>query len=320
MKKNGKNHPNILICMATYNGEKYLEEQLESLAHQTYRDFLLLVHDDGSSDRTREILRQWEKKEEISIHFLDDGKCLRDSSKNFVHLLSYAERELGDFSYYMFCDQDDVWKEDKVEVTLKKMRQEEKKCPGPLLVHTDLEVVDENLKTLASSFMEYRSIHPTITALNRMLIQNNVTGCTMLWNRELNQLIQWEQVHPAMHDWWISLTAVLLGRVVFLNQSTILYRQHGGNVVGATKVNSLSFILRRLSNLKYVKMKFQQSVKQAQDLRKQYGAMCSKRDQKYLEVFSRLYQVNKIVRTYWILKYRFLKQSPIQIIGELLFI
>lgn len=306
--------------MATYNGEKYLEQQLESLAHQTYQDFLLLVHDDGSTDRTRDILKKWEKEQKISMFFLDDGQCLRDSSKNFVYLLSYAEKELGDFSYYMFCDQDDVWREDKVEITLEKIQQEEQKCPGPILVHTDLEVVDENLITLESSYMKYRSIDPTITALNRMLIQNNVTGCTMLWNHKLNQLIRWEQMHPAMHDWWISLTATLLGRVVFLNQSTIFYRQHGENVVGATKVNSLSFILRRLSNLKHVRMKFRQSVKQAQDLKKQYGSLCNQQDRKYLEVFSRLYQVNKMTRLYLILKYRFLKQSPIQIIGELLFI
>lgn len=306
--------------MATYNGEKYLEQQLESLAHQTYQNFLLLVHDDGSTDRTRDILKKWEKEQQISMCFLDDGLCLRDSSKNFVHLLSYAKKELGDFSYYMFCDQDDVWKENKVEITLKKIRQEEKKFPGPILVHTDLEVVDENLKTLEASFMKYRSINPNITALNRMLIQNNVTGCTMLWNKELNQLLRWEQIHPAMHDWWISITAILLGRVVFLNQSTILYRQHGKNVVGATRVNSLSFILHRLCNLKYVRMKFRQSVKQAQDLNKQYGSVCNQQDRKYLEEFSRLYQVNKMTRLYLILKYRFLKQSPIQIIGELLFI
>ena len=314
------NQKKVLICMATYNGEKYLEQQLRSLAEQTYQNFLLLVHDDGSTDRTVDILRRWEREEEINMMLIEDGLSMRDSSKNFVHILCHAEKELGDFDYYMFCDQDDYWKKDKIEITLKKMRKEEKKQPGPLLVHTDLEVVDDSLNPIASSYLKYRSINPYITSLNRMLIQNNVTGCTMMWNRELNKILCWQDACPAMHDWWISLTATLLGRVAFLNRGTILYRQHGNNVVGATKVNSISFVIKRLSNLKYVKLKFRQSVKQAQDLLQLYGNKCSPETRLYLKQFSRLYDVNKIKRIYLILKYKFFKQSPIQIIGELLFI
>lgn len=90
--------------------------------------------------------------------------------------------------------------------------------------------------------------------------------------------------------------------------------------MGATKVNSLAFILQRLSNLKYVKMKFRQSVRQAQDILVLHGEACSKKNRIYLEQFSRLYTVGKLKRLYLVIKYRFFKQSPIQIIGELLFL
>lgn len=312
--------PQILICMATYNGEQYLEQQLESLCRQTCQDFLLFVHDDGSTDNTREILKNWEKSNKLNMVVLNDDLCFHSSSKNFVHLLSEAEKRWGKFSYYMFCDQDDVWKDDKIAVTLKRMRQAEKKYNQPTLVHTDLEVVDAELHSIALSYLKYRSINPYIKKLNRLLIQNNVTGCTMMWNQKLNQILNWKNVNPAMHDWWITLVASLFGRIVFLDRSTILYRQHEDNVVGATKVNSISFVIHRLSNLQYVRMKFRQSVQQAGDLLRIYGKRCDKEEKILLKQYSRLYEVNKIKRTYVVLRYKFLKQSPVQIIGELLFI
>ena len=120
------NMPHILICMATHNGAEYLEEQLESLRRQTCQDFLLFVHDDGSIDRTMDILKNWEKSGKLNMRVLEDGLYFHSSSQNFVHLLSQAEKQWGEFSYYMFSDQDDIWKEDKIAVTLRRMKQAEK--------------------------------------------------------------------------------------------------------------------------------------------------------------------------------------------------
>lgn len=312
--------PQILICMATYNGERYLEQQLESLCRQTCQDFLLFVHDDGSTDNTGDILKAWERSDKLNMVVLDDGLCFHASSKNFVHLLSQAEKRWGEFPYYMFCDQDDIWKDDKIAVTLKRMKKAEKKYKQPILVHTDLEVVDSDLHSIAPSYLKYRSINPCIKKLNRLLIQNNVTGCTMMWNQKLNQVLNWKNVKPAMHDWWITLIASLFGQIVFLDRTTILYRQHEDNVVGATKVKSISFVIHRLSNLQCVRMKFRQAVQQAGDLLKIYGPTCDKEEKMLLRQFSRLYDVNKFKRTYLVVKYKFFKQSLIQIIGELLFI
>ena len=134
----------IVIC-STFNGQKYLKEQIDSLFHQSYKDFKLLFRDDGSSDKTLEILKSYD------IELLPSNENIGVKS-SFETLLKYAF-ENSDAKYFMFCDQDDVWNNDKIERTLEKMQELENLYGGsiPLLVHSDLEVVNEKLETLSSS-------------------------------------------------------------------------------------------------------------------------------------------------------------------------
>ncbi len=143
----------INILLSTYNGSKYLKEQLDSLLSQTYKDIEIIVRDDGSSDDTLDILKSYDIK-------LLETKQNLGAMGSFAELLSYAVAN-SDSEYFMFCDQDDVWNSQKIEKTLEKMQgMEEKFGDIPLLVHTDLEVVDEELNTINSSFMKYQNINP----------------------------------------------------------------------------------------------------------------------------------------------------------------
>ena len=129
----------IDVLMATYNGEKYLKKQIDSILNQTYQNIQLIISDDCSTDRTREILKQYEKDDRIKIFYQEKNLGY---VRNFEFLLEKVENDL-----YMLSDQDDVWKKEKIEKTVEKLKNE-----GLDLVFGDLEVVDENLNIIYKSF------------------------------------------------------------------------------------------------------------------------------------------------------------------------
>ena len=147
----------VAICLATYNGEKYLQEQLNSILRQSYQDFHLFIRDDSSSDKTIEIIKENISRHQDKITLIDDPSYKGGSSKaNFASILSYVTKSYN-FKYFMFSDQDDYWLEDKIKICMNSMLNTEQMFSGPILVHTDLRVVDQNLKTLGDSFFDYRA-------------------------------------------------------------------------------------------------------------------------------------------------------------------
>lgn len=313
-------HETIAICMATYNGDSYLREQIESVLNQTNQNWVLFVRDDNSTDSTLQILQQYTSLYQNKIILIEDASLAGGSAKqNFASILSWVSTHYS-FSYFMFADQDDVWLDTKVEKSLQFMKDNEADGSIPLLVHTDLTVVDRQLSVLADSFFHYRNLDPHLTDLRRLLVQNNVTGCTMLWNRALNDLLDLRNQNIVMHDWWITLTACVFGKILCLEEPTILYRQHGSNVVGATRVNSFGFILKRLRSYKQVQSKLKMSVAQAGAFLEHYKASLSQDQADILQQFSSLYHYGKLGRIIRICRGSFLKQGLIQIIGELLLI
>lgn len=247
----------VTIVMAVYNGEKYLEEQLESIRLQTYRAWKLLIRDDGSTDNTEKIIKKFaeqlaaekaegEALEVQTVQYLKSGMQDKKGAKyNFLSLLEMAED-----SYVMCCDQDDVWKLDKIEKTLQKMEQaEQKNGIIPILVHSDVEVVDEKKNQISASFFESAGLKKRIT-LPELLIQNYVTGCTMMLNAPalsyMKQLSQKQKDDCLMHDYWAALVAQTFGKVVFLDETTMYYRQHENNSVGAKSTKSPAYLWKRL--------------------------------------------------------------------------
>ncbi|AEF53563.1 glycosyltransferase family 2 protein [Marinomonas posidonica] len=234
----------IQILLATYNGAKYLEAQLDSLLAQTCRRWTLIAHDDGSNDQTLDILRAYQLNHPDIIEILEDGLTFGNPCDNFTHLLASSVAE-----YVMFCDQDDVWLPDKIEKSFNKMQALESKYPSsPVVVHTDLEVVDESLFTIAPSMFEYQGLDKSIKSLLQILAKGSVTGCTMMMNRQAIAVSQPILPFAVMHDWWIAAMVIKhQGVVEFIDEPLIQYRQHTSNSIGAKK-NSFCHLLKRSFN------------------------------------------------------------------------
>lgn len=239
----------IAILLATYNGERFLREQIDSLLRQSMQEWVLYIHDDGSKDNTMNVINEYVLKYPQKIIKID-GQPTGCARNNFFYLFRQVEAP-----YYMCCDQDDVWLEDKVKLTFEKMRElENEENSIPCLVYTELRVVDEGLKTISETMSEYQSLDCTIHTINQYLIQNSVTGCTMMTNRALrDKMLEIDNIeNTIMHDWWIALVAAWFGRVSFIDNPTIMYRQHNGNSVGALQINSFKYIIKRIWQKKQI--------------------------------------------------------------------
>jgi glycosyltransferase involved in cell wall biosynthesis len=236
---------NIAILLSTYNGENYLEDQIKSIINQTYANWTLYVRDDGSTDRTLDILRRY-ASEYTNINILYD-EIHRDACCSFLWLLSEVDSQ-----YYMFCDQDDVWIENKIEISFLTMVTQEKQTPDiPIIVNTDLVVVDSALNSIDTSFWRYAKINPYPDHAYNYVVTNYVTGCTMLFNQHAKRVSLKLNKYILMHDYWIALNVLHhKGVILPLPLKTVLYRQHSSNKLGAVK--SDSSLISRIFNIRSV--------------------------------------------------------------------
>ena len=225
----------IAILMSTYNGEKYLREQIESFFSQTEKDWQLYIRDDGSKDNTCRLISEYVRKFPQKIHLVDDIKTNLGPGKSFMHLLKVVDAD-----YYMFSDQDDVWMDDKIEKTLKKLKSIEKKCikEMPIGIFTDLTIVDSELNIIHPSLWKAGNRHPEyVRDLYLQWSNRHATyGCTMMINKFAKKVVLPYKQFPGVmgaHDNWIAYILIHDGIYDYLNESTIYYRQHGNNVVGA---------------------------------------------------------------------------------------
>ncbi|MCL2681664.1 MAG: glycosyltransferase family 2 protein [Streptococcaceae bacterium] len=211
----------VNILLSAYNGEKYIAEQIESLQSQTFSDWNLIVRDDGSRDKTAEIVEQFHEQ---------DARIRLIKGENIGVIQSFFELvKTEEADFYFFCDQDDVWLENKLEIMLTEAKNHDNS--KSVLYYSDLKVVDKDLNILNESMIRSQSHHAN-TELIQELTENTVTGCTSLINHALAQ--EWTDTDGIiMHDWWLALLASAIGELVYLDQATVLYRQHGDNVLGA---------------------------------------------------------------------------------------
>jgi glycosyltransferase involved in cell wall biosynthesis len=231
--------------MAVYNGAHYLPEQVDSILNQTYPHVRLLIRDNASTDGTWDLLQHYATAYPERIAVLPRNSENIGALGNFAAVFAAA-----DVGYVMFADADDVWVPDKIESSLQRMTALEKEFGSgtPLLVHSDLEVVDRKLNVVDPSFWHYQKIDPENGCqLGRLLVCNAVTGCTLLLNPALVRLSRpIPRSRAIMHDYWIALVAACFGQIAHVDRALVRYRQHGRNDTGAKRWDgSIGAILRK---------------------------------------------------------------------------
>jgi hypothetical protein len=223
--------PTLWILLSAYNGARHLAEQIESIRAQTLTDWRLLLRDDGSADQSLRLAEAFAGRDD-RIELLRDQRGNLGPVASFGALLEAAAARGA--AYVALADQDDVWIANKLECQLALLQAHEATAPDqPTLVHSDLAVVDEDLRPIHQSFLRRQRLeHLAVDPLRRLLVQNFVTGCTTLFNAALLRAVI-PVPRVVMHDWWVAQCAAAVGTILFVDEPTVLYRQHGSNVLGS---------------------------------------------------------------------------------------
>lgn len=290
----------VAILMATYNGARYIREQLMSIKSQTVQDWNLYIRDDGSSDGTMDIIREFCISDN-RIHLFEDSELHLGPKASFMKLLASISAEI-----YFFSDQDDVWNANKIELTIARFHQYNDNAVNdvPVLVHTNLSVVDQDLKVLITTSHK-KNISSNLQVL---LPANNVTGCTMAINQKLKEAaLNPNLKNIVMHDWWLAICAASLGKIYFIQDSTILYRQHDSNQVGTDR--NFFDKIRRASGSKKELKNFNSSITQAKELLLKHGHHMSADARNIIRAYIRLLDVSVRQRFNIFVKYKFRKNS-----------
>lgn len=217
---------NVLVLLSTYNGDKYLNELLNSIFQQKEVDVSMLVRDDESNDSTLNILEKWKENHRITII---KGKNL-GAKKSFYELINMAQK----YDYYAFCDQDDVWEQYKLFNSIKSL-ETFNTANKPKLYASNYTLVDEKLKPLKNCIFDNKPY-----TFNQIIVKNHAIGCTMVFNDilmdYLKRTTKEQYALLPYHDHWAYIVCLAMqGDVFFDKDSYILYRQHLNNVVGGNR-------------------------------------------------------------------------------------
>lgn len=232
----------ICILIATYDSSKFLQEQLDSIVQQDCFVNKIIVSDDGSTDNTLDIIGKFRSREseiEVSLNANNSGE--KGPKANFAHLCSLAVQHHAD--YYFFCDHDDVWAADKISKSVAQLKrlEHESSTQTPILIHTELEVMDEAMLRSFGSLSEYQGLPPAkLQPLSALLHQNVVTGCSVGFNYALLGFATPVPRTAIMHDHWFAICAKSVGIIEYLPELLVRYRQHSNNSIGALNASVLS--------------------------------------------------------------------------------
>ena len=263
----------IDILMATYNGEKYLVEQLDSIINQTYHNWNLLIRDDNSTDKTLEIIQNYHKKDK-RIKILKDNKGNLGIVRNFEELLKSSESE-----FIMFSDQDDIWVENKLDMYLKMIEKIKNKG---FMIHSDAILFDKNKSNiLKDTFISKKAIN---RGLENVFFNYFVQGATILISKEIKNFILPFPKEVYLHDRYIHLISELFFERIFVNKALIYYRQHGDNQIGAKNT------IRELLSKRYFDERDRQLIKVIYN---KYGRVLTDDKKKLIEEYFKITDIEK---------------------------
>jgi len=223
----------VYVLLASYNGEEYIEQQIESIINQTFTSWKLIIRDDGSNDKTISIIKSLSMRDKRIELIVDDDKNL-GAFGNFYRLTEYANQHYEP-DYVLYSDQDDFWFNDKIEILLQTIKYyEDKEIQKPILIHSNYQLADQNLNPIFKN-----NIRDNVDKMNKQstfyntIFQNNIYGCTTIVNKLLINKSLEEYVICENHDHWMALNALWDGAIFYLNKKLMLYRQHYANVTGS---------------------------------------------------------------------------------------
>ena len=233
----------VAILMSTYNGERYLKEQIESILIQTYREFVIYIRDDGSTDGTTEIIEKYKIEYPRLIFHIEDNHGNMGVARSFLALLDQVNSQ----TYTMFCDQDDVWLPEKIEKFVCKIQgvESQHKIDTPILVFGDMIVTDEKLSIISNSFWSYQKIQiNNHKNWKKIAVSNCVTGCSSIFNRRALRLISEFGPSSVLHDLLSAVLVAKNGIIEPIYAPTMLYRQHAVNIEGAKRFGVLYIAIK----------------------------------------------------------------------------
>ncbi len=285
------------VLLATYNGEQYLQEQIESILNQTYTDFRLLISDDGSKDKTIDIVEEYAKKDGRIIIFKQNENM--GVVKNFEFLMKQVQSK-----YFMFSDQDDIWKKDKIEKSVKKIEE------GFGLVYSDLEVVDNNLEVMYKSYWKLKGFDRKIRKYNdfdSLYLNNYITGCTLISRKEyIDKVLPIpKSTSFILHDYWLPLIVSKEAKLGYIDEPLIRYRQHKNNKIGSQKKSDSMKSLDEIREL-FLQVKIEHFTAFVQNEDK-FDERYKELNKKSLEYFEHLKNVNNFNFRNWTLFFKLYK-------------
>ncbi len=289
---------NIAILMSTYNGERYIKDQINSIINQTFKEWTLYIRDDGSNDKTVKLIKEFAKKDSRIIFLENISFNNLGPAVSFLTML-----RLIDADFYFFADQDDYWDEAKIAHMLKKI---DPVGDYPQLVYSNLQVVNKDLTSITSKW----AMQIGKSKGKTRFFVNDVPGCTMLINKQVRQMFvktfpDYKKI--IMHDWWLVLIAQSFGKVVFLDEKLVLYRQHGNNTVGTGEQNRNS-VLKKIfnKNSRQIRKKNgQSSIFQSMEFFNMYHSDLTQEDRIFFK------DVGKLLHSSFVYKVNFLNKYKI---------
>lgn len=310
----------IKIIMGTYNGAKYIRDQLDSIRNNSIVNWELYISDDHSTDATLDIVEEFAKEQKQKVHiFINDAE--HGVASNFLHATYKVGCSMSEDDYIMFCDQDDIWDNDKIEVTYSEMISLTEKygCKTPLLVCSDVRVVNERLELIADSFHRMNHYNIKTMDFSHLLMENKVQGCTTMINKALVDQMQYIPRNAYMHDGWCGFIAAVFGKISYIDRPTMLYRQHANNVAGSIDLwQDVKGKLGCLSRQKEIVFRTKGQVKEFIEIYGKNGL--DSINYAKAEAFATLEEQNFFWRRYSIIRYGLWKSGVLRNLGLMVLI